>query len=445
MSELLVFAGTTEGRKLLEVLSYSLGENGPSVHACVATDYGKELLGDNLGKICIHAGRLTKAEMTALMEKHKFDYVIDTTHPYAREASETISGACEEAGCKYLRVQRDTGYTKEMENSNCLFFVSHEEAVEYLDQHPGNVLLTIGSKELHRYTKMRDYQLRLFPRVLPMAGVLESCSALGFAGKQLILMQGPFTADLNAALIGQINARFIVTKDSGEEGGFLEKYQAAVRTGTTLIAVGRESEEKGMSLEEVITFLEKTYNLSLKADATRKSAEIAWSQNKEPGDLGHWFPFFTNITGKHFTVVGAGKIAARRIKTLLRFDCSVKVIAEAALPEIIQYQETERLLFLKKSWKPKDLEGSDYILAATNDRELNHKIFLEAKKQGVPVNVADDKDKSDFYFPGIIRKNGITAGVTAEGKDHRLAKMATRAIEQCLEQSTLVPRQSNKA
>lgn len=457
MTKLLIFAGTTEGRKLLEALSRQLSrktcENDLLVFACVATEYGKELLQDGLDGIHIRAGRLTQPEMTALMTEHHFDFVIDTTHPYARVVSESIRTACSESGCNYLRVLRAEGRNRDMEHETCLFFQNHETAAEYLNEHPGNVLMTIGSKELHQYTKIQDYQHRLFPRVLPMAGVLESCGALGFAGKQLILMQGPFTSDMNAAMIRQIHAKYLVTKDSGEAGGFFEKYEAAAETGALLLIIGRAEKEEGLSLEELMGFLEKTCGLTL-GEAPHSATNDDHAATEQQGEQqipkmqseqqnhdarqsepGSWFPFFTKISGKNITVVGAGKIAGRRIKTLMNFDCNVTVIAEEALSEVILFEEEGRLVLRRKPWEPEDIGSADYVLAATNDSNINHKIYLECKNRGIPVNVADDKEKSDFYFPGIIRKNGVTVGVTADGKDHGLAKRTTRTITQCLDQN----------
>lgn len=418
MPNLLIFAGTTEGRELLEALSRTVGGSGLTVYACVATDYGKELLPEGLAHIHVRSGRLTEDEMTALMKEKQFDYVLDTTHPYARLASENIKAACRRAGLEYVRVLRSSGITKQMD---CRFFDSNEEVVEYLNDHEGNVLLTIGSKELLKYTKVQDYQKRIFPRVLPMPEVLESCGVLGFSGKQLILMQGPFTAELNAALINQVKAQYIVSKDSGETGGFLEKYQAAQETGAELLVVGREKEEEGISLKSALELLENVYHITL--------------SSKQEAEPGRWFPLFTNISGKTVAVAGAGKIAKRRIETLMKFDCYIRVVATEALPEVSAYAEDGKLELRIKPYEPSDLDGADYVLAATNNRQLNHEIYVKCKEDNIPVNVADDKDKSDFYFPGVIRKNGITVGVTAEGKDHDLAKRATRAIANCFDKS----------
>ena len=266
MSNILVFAGTTEGRKLLESLALGIEERELVVYACVATDYGKKLLPDNTGRIKVLSGRLTEDEMIRLMTTHQFDYVIDTTHPYAKVASENIRAACVQSDCKYIRVRREIGVREqelkasspeELAANKCVFFEDHAAVVSFLNQTSGNVLLTIGSKELEKYTKVLSYQQRLFPRVLPMAEVLQSCLNLGFSGKQLLCMQGPFSLELNIALIKHINAQYLVTKDSGEAGGFLEKYEAAQLTGATLLVIGRTLDEEGSSLEEVVKFLER--------------------------------------------------------------------------------------------------------------------------------------------------------------------------------------------
>jgi len=444
MPNLLVFAGTTEGRVLLETISGAIDGGGLTVYACVATDYGKDLLPECLEHIRICSGRLTEDGMTALMKEKRFELVIDTTHPYAGLASKNIKAACRRAGCGYIRVLRPSGVQN---RTDFLCFRSHEEAAAYLDRNEGNVLLTVGSKALSDYTKVRDYGNRIFPRVLPMPGVVERCSALGFSGKQLICMQGPFTADLNAAMIRQINARYIVTKDSGEAGGFSEKYLAAKETGAELLVIGREKDEEGISMEALLELLENKYQLKFSNRAgaaspgTRESRPAArepeTSQTPEQAasepDPGRWFPMFTDISGKTFTVIGAGRIAKRRIETLLKFDCRIRVVATEALPEIVAYAEDEKLELRIKPYEPSDLAGADYVLAASNDSELNHEIYIKCKETHVPVNVADDKTKSDFYFPGIIRKRGITVGVTAEGKNHGLAKRATRAIARCLD------------
>ncbi|MDQ9752792.1 precorrin-6A/cobalt-precorrin-6A reductase, partial [Acinetobacter baumannii] len=83
--KILVFAGTSEGRKLVESIS-----NNIEVVCCVATEYGKNLLPKEREGLTILQGRMTINDMGSLMAKEKFDLVIDTTHPYASIVTENI-------------------------------------------------------------------------------------------------------------------------------------------------------------------------------------------------------------------------------------------------------------------------------------------------------------------------------------------------------------------
>ena len=138
MYKLCVFAGTTEGREIIQFLT----EQPVTVHACVATDYGETLLphGDAL---TVSARRLTEEEMEELFRNEAFDLVIDATHPYAPVVTENISAACRKTGTEYLRLLREENELPE----GAVFASDAEEAAAYLDGTEGNVLLTTGSKK----------------------------------------------------------------------------------------------------------------------------------------------------------------------------------------------------------------------------------------------------------------------------------------------------------
>ena len=104
MSEIIVFAGTTEGSDI----SNFLAEHQIHVLACVATDYGSKSLKEN-EYLKIHAGRLTEPEMEALLNEKKPEMVLDATHPYAAEVTENIRTACQNTGLEYRRVLREAG------------------------------------------------------------------------------------------------------------------------------------------------------------------------------------------------------------------------------------------------------------------------------------------------------------------------------------------------
>lgn len=258
MSEILIFAGTVEGRKLAEYLVCS----GVTVHVCVATEYGEKLLPQGDG-ISITAKRLDVQQMKMLIMETRAEIVIDATHPYAVLATENIRQACFAANCEYVRLLRSS---LQEENDNCTYVESIEAAVCYLEQTEGTALITTGSKELAKFTKAADYQNRFYARVLSTPQVVEECARLGFEGKNLICMQGPFSEELNYAMLRQIEARYLVTKESGSAGGFAEKINAARRAGAKVVVIGRPKAEpefsgKELSYEECIALLEERYPL----------------------------------------------------------------------------------------------------------------------------------------------------------------------------------------
>ena len=128
------------------------------------------------------------------------------------------------------------------------------EAAEYLSRTEGRILLAIGSKELAAFRGLDPE--RLCPRVLPAQASLSACEAAGIPHRNIIAMQGPFTRELNAALIRQYGIAWLVTKDGGTVGGFPEKAAAARETGAGLIVL-RRPEEDGESFEEIAAACEE--------------------------------------------------------------------------------------------------------------------------------------------------------------------------------------------
>ena len=246
MSEICVFAGTTEGRRLVELL-----KNQPvRVYACVATEYGETLVpkGDNIE---ISAGRLDGEAMRALFDERRFDVVIDATHPFATVASETISAACAATGVAYLRMNREN----DGETDEAVYVDSIQGAADYLAGHPGTALLATGSKELAPYAAVENYRERFYPRVLPMTSSIEACAAAGFSPAHIIAMQGPFSVDMNVATLKAIGADYLVTKESGQAGGFREKLEAAKRAGARCVVIGQPPQAEGMTYGETVRWL----------------------------------------------------------------------------------------------------------------------------------------------------------------------------------------------
>ena len=261
MCKVIVFAGTTEGRQIAEFLN----RRKISALICVATEYGEQLLpaSDTLD---VSHNRLSEPEMESLMREKGSPLVLDATHPYAAEVTENIRKACEQTGSPYVRVLREN--TAESMETESLYAGSVEEAVTLLEHTKGNILVTTGSKEAEKYTALSDYKKRVFLRVLSLPNVAQQCAALGFEGRNLICMQGPFSMELNAAMLRQLDCKYLVTKMSGSTGGFQEKIEAARSCGCIPVMIGRPLKEEGISLIQCKRLLCERFSLSSQAEIT---------------------------------------------------------------------------------------------------------------------------------------------------------------------------------
>lgn len=252
--QVIIFAGTTEGRTISEYLASCK----VPVTACVATEYGETLLTEN-EYLKVHAGRMDQEEIAAFIREKGAELVIDATHPYAAVVSENVAAACEREQVDYVRLIR--GISAESVDQAVLVG-SVDEAVEYLKKTEGNILATTGSKELFKYTQIPGFEKRVFARVLSTGEVAAACEKLGFVGKNLICMQGPFSEEMNIAMLHQFDCKYLVTKETGKAGGFEEKLHAAKAAGATLVLVGRPPEQKGYSYNEVLEMMRIRFHLA---------------------------------------------------------------------------------------------------------------------------------------------------------------------------------------
>lgn len=232
MKEILIFAGTTEGRKLSECLS-----KADILHTvCVATEYGELVLTEN-DCAHVHRGRMDVEEMSAFISDGQFSAVVDATHPYAQVVTENIRTAMKGKDIPYIRLKRETDDSYDYDKIRS--FECNEDCAEALLQINGNILLTTGSKELSVYCGHESIKDRLYVRVLPGLESLSLCNENGIIGRHILALQGPFTVDMNEAMLRQYDISCLVTKKSGRAGGYIEKLEAAKRLDIPVYVIER--------------------------------------------------------------------------------------------------------------------------------------------------------------------------------------------------------------
>ncbi|WP_028828768.1 precorrin-6A reductase [Proteocatella sphenisci] len=419
-----VFAGTTEGREA----AVFLAQRGIDTRAFTATDYGLEVLSGaarGLDNIVIESGRLSEDEISSmLLECKDAKIVIDATHPYATQVTQNIRKACMDTDTRYIRVLRKSTFTETSSEEfgaesgfhEGITVLSDAQAVcdwANLEENTGKkILLTTGSKDLKIYSQIKNYSERVYPRILSDLDSLANAIELGYKKSNIICMQGPFSVEMNMALIEATGANVLVTKDTGAAGGFDSKLEAAALKGIEALVIGRPADENGNA-----------------AESEGLSPEEFRNYIDEHFPLFPHFPMFVSLAGKKVTVVGAGKIGARRIKVLVEYGASIRVIAPGICDEI-RALVNENLEIIGREYRSGDLEGSFMVIAATDKREVNKMIGNDAKKIGAQVSVADSREECSFYFPAVIRNGSISIGLVSDGRDHAAAAKTARELRE---------------
>ena len=142
-----------------------------------------------------------------------------------------------------------------------------------------------------------------------------------------------------------------------------------------------------------------------------------------------YFPMFIDLTDKKILVAGGGTIALRRVRTLLKFGTDIHVIAPELCEELTQMEEEGKITAEHREYRAGDIHGAQIVLAATDDHEVNRRIWEECRTVGILVNVADDKKLCDFYFPAVVMTGDTVIGINCGGMDHAKVKEARIKIE----------------
>ncbi len=200
----------------------------------VTTEYGKEIAKDYAQNLVV--GKMDIKDMISLIKEKNIHVVVDATHPYAQEVSKNAMKACEKLNTNYLRYERPSSVI--LEGEHILKVDTLEEACDLANKIGKKIFLATGSKNLDYFVEhLKDKEL--IARVLPTSSVIQSCEGLNLNPENIIGMKGPFTYDMNKALYDFYQVDLVITKESGKEGGFLEKINAAKDLNIKTIVISR--------------------------------------------------------------------------------------------------------------------------------------------------------------------------------------------------------------
>ena len=164
-----------------------------------------------------------------------------------------------------------------------------------------------------------------------------------------------------------------------------------------------------------------------------------WDWVERRGALSHtkthstvFFPLFVDLGEKRAVFIGGGTIALRRVRTLLSFVGELVVYAPDFSPELERLAEGSYITLVREPYRESMLDDADIVFACTNSAEVNDEVWAACKRRGILVNVCSDRNKCDFYFPGVAQRGNLVVGVSAGGKDHRRVRQLRARIDELL-------------
>jgi siroheme synthase-like protein len=139
------------------------------------------------------------------------------------------------------------------------------------------------------------------------------------------------------------------------------------------------------------------------------------------------------LQSRQAVVVGGGQVAARKVEGLLAADAQVKVISPILVPELQVMFDSGTITFIQRNYQVGDLEGACLAIAATDDLDVNHEVWEEAKRRNCLVNVVDDPEHSTFILPAVLQRGDLRVAVTTGGCSPALARRMRERLETIIE------------
>jgi len=147
-----------------------------------------------------------------------------------------------------------------------------------------------------------------------------------------------------------------------------------------------------------------------------------------------YYPINLDIDGRDCLVVGGGKVAERKVQSLIECGASVRVVSKSFTRAIEALAASGKISAAKRGFEEADIADAELVFCATNDRSVNERVFNSACARKRPVNVVDVPDLCSFIVPAVIKRGDLLVSVSTSGKIPALAKKLKRDLE------SLIPR-----
>ena len=243
--------GTSEGRKMLEILN----EATDDIFISTASEYGASLYSGYRFKTA-NSSPLDERGFCDAIKQNDISVFADVSHPYAVEASRNLIAACKKCGIEYIRYERPGVLQHYADNLNVIIVANYSDMKKELSGIKGTVMNTTGSRNVEKILGM-NLENRIIHRVLPSGNVIGELEKLGVKADDIVALKMDLDIQkINDALIDAYEVEVILAKDSGVEGGTVEKIEAAMRNDIKIIVLERQSPNLPNTFDDMYKFAE---------------------------------------------------------------------------------------------------------------------------------------------------------------------------------------------
>lgn len=142
-----------------------------------------------------------------------------------------------------------------------------------------------------------------------------------------------------------------------------------------------------------------------------------------------YYPLFMDMRGKPCLVAGGGKVAERKVRSLVEAGAIVTVLSPDATAALQKLHKKKKITWLKKKFVSGDAKGYGFVFCATNENNVNKTIHADAKKHNALVNAADEISVCDFIVPASFEQGSITVALSTDGKSPAFSAALKRKLQ----------------
>ena len=229
---MLILGGTSDSIQLAEEL-YGLEQ---TVIYSAATDFGDITASKRFKGKRIY-GRKSLDELEKTIIENNIKIIVDATHPFAVNISHNAISVCASLGLEYIRYERPT---KQLSDDRIIYFDNYDATGEYADNlKDGKIFITTGTNDIEKLIDRITDKNRIIARVLPISESIITLEGLGLNAENIIAMKGPFSEEMNYTMFKETGSEILISKDSGDQGGYQEKVRAAKRLNMKILVIRR--------------------------------------------------------------------------------------------------------------------------------------------------------------------------------------------------------------